>query len=359
MTSKERFLTTINHKISDRVPLMDWILSQNIYKNILGKKLCNYDILEILKCSKFLGHDAIWVPMDPASEKEVDQNIFKDEEWGTFYKVTSEVSWPHKTPFDYSVRSPKDLNRIINPNPYNINKYKSIIELVKEIKIKNEDIAIIYGIPGILTHTLYILGLRRFCEWIYDYPKKILEILNLIYEYIKEVVQIVIKLGADAILIGDDMGHKSGLLFNPVFLISNYFPLLAKIVKITKEKNIPFILHSDGKIDLVLQEIVDAGIDALNPIENGVEGMEIEKLKKKFGKSICFIGNLNSKTILTMGNTEDIDKAVKNLIFNVGYCGGLVVASDHSLTDSMPFENILQIKIAVEKYGYYPLNIKL
>ena len=95
-------------------------------------------------------------------------------------------------------------------------------------------------------------------------------------------------------------------------------------------------------------------IDALNPIERKA-CMDIEKVKRDWGKKIALIGNLDLVHVLPNGTPAEVMTQVKDLIETVGTDGGYIVASEHSLNQNIPLENILAIRDAVQKYGGYPI----
>jgi len=116
-----------------------------------------------------------------------------------------------------------------------------------------------------------------------------------------------------------------------------FYPSLVKMIKTFKEAGaIKIIMHSDGNIESVLDMFVEAKIDGINPVEPKA-GMDIVKLKKKYGKKLSFIGGICNARVLPEGSKEKIVKQVCSVI-ELGKDGGVILAA-HSIGPDIPIEN--------------------
>ena len=116
-----------------------------------------------------------------------------------------------------------------------------------------------------------------------------------------------------------------------------------------------YIFHSDGKIDTYLPVLVDIGLQAVQALEASA-GVDLEGLKKRLGDQLCFIGGLDSSGVLTFGTAKDVEEDVKKCIKVAGYGGGYFVGPSHDVLNA-PYENVLAMRDAIEKYREYPLNL--
>ena len=116
--------------------------------------------------------------------------------------------------------------------------------------------------------------------------------------------------------------------------------------------------HSDGNLWLILDMILDAGPDALNPLEP-VAGMDMSAVKAHCGDRVCLVGNIDCGALLSHGTVEEVEKAVRECIATGGPGGGLILCSSNSIHSSVKPENYLVMVRAGRKYGKYPLYAKL
>ncbi len=115
------------------------------------------------------------------------------------------------------------------------------------------------------------------------------------------------------------------------------------------------VLHSCGKVDQYLPDLVDAGLNCLQSLE-ATAGVDLAGLKKSLGDRLCFMGGLDSSGVLTHGTPEDTVENVRNTIKKAGKGGGFFVGPSHDILN-MPWENVLAMRAAIEKYRKYPLKL--
>jgi uroporphyrinogen decarboxylase len=159
--------------------------------------------------------------------------------------------------------------------------------------------------------------------------------------------------GVDIIQFGDDIGSQGAMMISPNTWRRFLKPRLAKIIADVKTAN-PDVLvfyHSDGSFNPVIPDLIEIGIDILNPIQP--ESMNIAKLKKLYGDRLSFWGGIGVQTTLPFGTPDDVQSAVKRLIEDAGGGGGLVVSPAHVIEPDVPWENVETFVEAVRRYGSY------
>ncbi|MDP1992971.1 MAG: cobalamin-dependent protein [Syntrophales bacterium] len=159
-----------------------------------------------------------------------------------------------------------------------------------------------------------------------------------------------------AVLNPDDIAFNTGLLVHPKYLRKYLFPWYKKMGKICREKRIGFIFHSDGDCTEVMEDLIDCGFHAFNPIQPNA--MSIVEVKKKWGKKLCLIGNINLDSTLTLGTPEDVRAEVYERIRTIGPGGGYMVSSSNSITDYVPPENMKALLDATYEFGRYPIELE-
>jgi len=162
---------------------------------------------------------------------------------------------------------------------------------------------------------------------------------------------------AGAIWLGDDLAYSSDLMMNPLFFRKHVFPWYRRMADACRARGVPFMFHSDGKLDKVINDLVDCGISALHPIEP--KAMDIAEVKKAYGERLTLIGNIDLGYTLTRGTPDEVDAEVKERIRVIGEGGGYCVGSSNVVTDFVPIENYEAMRAAVLRYGEYPLDLML
>jgi methanogenic corrinoid protein MtbC1 len=159
-----------------------------------------------------------------------------------------------------------------------------------------------------------------------------------------------------AVLNPDDIAFNTGLLVHPKYLRKYVFPWYRKMGRICREKGIGFILHSDGDCTEVMDDLIDCGFHGFNPIQPNA--MDIVEVKKRWGKKLCLIGNINLDSTLTRGTPEDVRAEVYERIRTIGPGGGYMVASSNSITDYVPVKNMRALLDAAWEFGKYPIQLE-
>jgi uroporphyrinogen decarboxylase len=159
--------------------------------------------------------------------------------------------------------------------------------------------------------------------------------------------------GVAGIIVSDDYGFKTGPFFSPKMFKEYVLPFLTELVQTFAGLGVPVLLHSDGNINSLLDEIVATGISGLHPVEREA-GMDLADLKKRYGKEICLFGNVSSTTTLSRGTEQDVEREVKECLEIAAPGGGYVLGSDHSLHEGIPVSNILKMIETAKRHGKYP-----
>ena len=152
--------------------------------------------------------------------------------------------------------------------------------------------------------------------------------------------------------ISDDWGSTAGPLIAPVEFKEFFIPPFNKMVHGLKSLGFPVIMHNDGKIWDMLDDLVGTGIAAYNPIERGA-GMDLKKVKEQYADKLCCIGNVDNKVTLVQGTVEEVIAETKECIEIGKPNGGYILSSDHSFHDDIPIENIFAMIETAKKYGEY------
>ena len=153
----------------------------------------------------------------------------------------------------------------------------------------------------------------------------------------------------------DDLGAQHAPLFSPGAYRDIVKPLHREIIDLIKGRSrAKFFLHSCGAIRELIPDLIDIGVDALNPVQVSAEGMETAELKAEFGRDITFWGGtVDPQRTLARGTPEEVHDEVVRRIEELKPGGGFVIASVPNMQAQVPVENILAFWQAVEEAGTY------
>ena len=173
-----------------------------------------------------------------------------------------------------------------------------------------------------------------------------------------ELTKILADNGAELILIWDDYGFKNGPFMSPKNFRTYVFPWLKRICDAAHKRGSKILLHSDGDLMLLFEDIVNCGVDALNPIESTTANpdYDIFKLNEKYGDRITFVGNI-SPVMLAVGSISEIKEYSKRLIRELAPGGGYIFSSGHSINPAITLDRWEAVMEIREKYGSYPIEV--
>jgi uroporphyrinogen decarboxylase len=143
------------------------------------------------------------------------------------------------------------------------------------------------------------------------------------------------------ISVSEDMGSQTGLMFSPELIREHLFPGMKRMIDLAHGAGVYVFHHNDGAIMRILPELVDLGIDLLNPIQWRAKGMDRVKLKAEYGNRLVFHGGMDNQEILPFGSVDDVRKEVRDNLELLGKGGGYILAPCHNIQPVTPVENIL------------------
>jgi uroporphyrinogen decarboxylase len=186
-------------------------------------------------------------------------------------------------------------------------------------------------------------------------PRFIQEVMD---EYTNANIEIVKRFGeagVDIAFMLDDLGYKGQTLFSLKNLQEFIIPYYKKIYDECKKNGMFIVQHSCGKIDKVLPDLVDAGLNCIEALEPAA-GVDLTRLKETLGDRLCFMGGMDASRVLNFGTPKDVEDEVKRCIKAAASGGGYFAGPSHTILN-MPWENILAFRVSIEKYRKYPLNL--
>jgi hypothetical protein len=162
-----------------------------------------------------------------------------------------------------------------------------------------------------------------------------------------------------AIYLMEDFGTQNSMLISPkVFreLVAPYYKRLFSWIHTNTRWKVFF--HTDGAVYPIINDLIDCGIDILNPPQTNAKGMHPQKLKADFGDRLAFWGaGIETQDLLPFGTKEEIRTQVKDRINTFGRGGGYVFSTIHNIQCDVPIKNLVTLYEAYQEFGHYPLSI--
>ena len=155
----------------------------------------------------------------------------------------------------------------------------------------------------------------------------------------------------DTTYVAEDLGSQTSLLMSPATIQMILLPRIRRMIRLAHDCGIKVLYHTDGAARPVIPMLIEAGIDALNPIQWRCPGMEREALARDFGDKIAFHGAVDNQQTLPFGFPQDVRNEVAENIRIFGRAKGYVIAPCHNIQPITPTANILALYEAAWEYG--------
>nr|NQU90115.1 hypothetical protein [Bacteroidota bacterium] len=367
MTSRERILKTLDHSEPDKIP---YDLSGTTVTAITKTAFINAMKLRNLPCD-FTMHDDIQqivvpskqvldyldvdtVRLGPPRVYNIEEKAIKKgktisylDEWGITWSMNTESDFYFNENTAYPLQNAKtieDLKSYDFPNPDHTVDFGI---LRKELIVIPDDKALVVdrNCAGLFEMAFRIRGYENFymdlatsvkmAEYLID---KILEVKM---RYWDRVLSFAGK-RADIIAECDDLGTQQSLLVSPDMYRGILKPRQKKLLSFIKSKapQAKIFFHSCGAISEIIPDLIDVGVDILNPVQTNAVGMNAENLKKEFSKDICFWGGgVNTQETLPHGTPQQVKDNVKKSAEILAEDGGYVFSAIHNIQADVPAEN--------------------
>lgn len=382
MTSRERVIKALNHQIPDRVPIDLGGFQTGIHKKAYAELLSHLGIEEEIiildpvqqlakpseEILKRLRVDIRYIcahgPDDFKGEIEHntrDGKLWHDlkDEFGVVWSMPDEQGlYMDISHHPLAGATVADIGDYPFPDGSDPSRFTGVCEEAFKLR-KETPYAISTGIGGVVyEYCWYMRGLEQwfidmmenpaFCEALLDQMLKFW--LDYYTGFMAQVGGIV-----DVVMIGDDLAGQSGPLFSPDFYRKIVKPRQKKLVQYIKSLTKAKIwYHTCGSCFEYIPELIDNGIDILNPVQIGLVNMEPRKLKEMFGRQIVFWGGgIDAQHVLAFATPGEVREHVRrNLeIFKPG--GGYVFNNVHNIQVGVPPENIVALFDTAYEFGFY------
>ncbi len=382
MDSRERLQIALNHKEPDRVPfdLGATVLtsihhkSYNALRSYLGLPVIESnlmdivqqivsvddDVYELLKC------DVKNVASNPSSTyhreiKVMNGYSYFHDEWGIGWKMPVKGGWYYDM-FDHPLKHAETITDLENypwPDPSDDARFEGLAKRAVQAAQEEKQGVFISGISaGIMEIAAWMRGFDNyFVDFVANEKllvalmRKVMEIKMIYWERALALLED----NVDVVHEADDFAGQYKMLISPDTYRRIVKPLHKELFDFihahTKAK---LFFHSCGSIRPVIPDLIEIGVDILNPIQVSATGMDSAELKKEFGDDVVFWGGgVDTQRVLGDGTQEEVRAETKRRITDLAPGGGFVFAAVHNIQGNVPPENIMAMWETLQEYGVY------
>lgn len=263
------------------------------------------------------------------------------DEWGVTWNCieysTRFGKGKYTEPFGHPLADDSAVDRYKPPDPDRPELYAEAARVVNEFKDE-------YWIVGVCPTTIFesAWALRGYEQLMMDFlsdPELAERILDFTYCHHLVAAQKLVELGVDMVWLGDDVGSQNAMLISPEVWRRFLKPRMAALITTLKKTNpqVKVAYHSDGYIFPIVPELVEIGVDILNPVQPAA--MDPAILKRDFGDKLCFWGSLDLQHTLPYGTPDQVRSEVIERLDTLGKGGGLILGPTHNVQLDVPIEN--------------------
>ncbi|MCF7875776.1 uroporphyrinogen-III decarboxylase [Candidatus Bipolaricaulota bacterium] len=377
MNSRERVLAALNHEEPDRVPLDlgGWVTSMH---KIAYENLVNYLRKDAQEPDKFPTKYRLkdWIQQLPDIDESVLSRLgidtryvrpgspqgdsWKLDRWEDedYYYVTD--GWgvtrkkPKKEGLYYDIvfskcplkdATVKDLESYNWPDPEDPGFLKGVKDKAKEIKNDGYAVVADFNFESWYENCWYMRGYERFYKDMYKNPEFVDALLEKVSDlHVKFLDMILEEVGEylDVVMQGDDLANQDGPAMSLEMYRKFVKPKQAKVFDLINDKtDAKVFYHCCGSVKELLPELIDIGVDIINPVQVSAKGMDTEELEREFGEDLTFWGAIDTQKTLPMGSEKEVKEEVKKRVDDLSRDGGYVLTSVHNIQADVPPENIV------------------
>jgi uroporphyrinogen decarboxylase len=362
MKPRERVEIALHHEEPDRCPMQISFTPEFAKRlrqdmEVRGDRVHNpHGGGNTYELERALGEDMLLTSVGWANSYYMADEPYVDE-WGVGWTVH-----PYETPFglghyteiaSHPLADDEAINRYRPPDPDRPELYTDARQVIRDFKDE-------YWIVGVTVTTIFetawaLRGMEQMMLDMVTDPDLADLILEIPYQYHLSAARRLVEMGVDMIWIGDDVGTQHQMLISPQMWRKYFKWRMASFIQELKSINpsLKVAYHSDGDISRIIPELVEIGLDVLNPIQPA--SMDPARVKKAFGNRLCFWGTIDEQHTLPFGSPTDVQAEVLERLRTTGRGGGLILAPTHHVQLDTPLENFRAMVDTIQGTPYAAL----
>ena len=366
LSPKERVLKAINLEEPDRVPVFITITPQVAAKlsqflaiprythpdSPLAENRISYTELLVQLGNDIVGIGACSPKNDPT--REIGDGIYTNE-WKIKYKKMGFYVEMIEHPLAHA-ETISDVEKYDFPDPLAAGRYNHAKRMVAKYAAQ-------HAICGDAETTIfetswYLVGMEKFLIDLSMRKPYVFALMDRVKEYSIGVAKELIKLGADIIWLGDDMGTQDGMMISPQMWREIFKERMRFVINELKKENpkVKIAYHCCGSYFPIMQDLIEIGVDIFNALQPKAHNMDLKKIKDSFGTRVSLFGGIDIQEVVPFGSLADIEREVKRVIREAAAGGGYILAGAHNIQPDTSVGKVEKLFEFAKKYGSYPLK---
>lgn len=386
MNSRERVLTALNHKEPDRVPFdMGGTVATGIqakayrrlrqYLGLPEKEITIIDMLQQLALvdddvMERLGSDVRNISPRSTASFKIELKDTPDGQYRYFYDEY-QIGW--RMPIDGGMYydmfghpisgeiTPETVDAYKLPDPLDPARFAGLREASQKV-LEQEKRALVIGnmSAGIFELLLWTRGFKDgYADWAGnpELSRKLLrKYMDLQLAYWEKMFEVMQGIPIDVVQMADDLAGQNGLLISPRSYRKQLKPFHKEMFDYIHSKSgAKIFFHSCGSIRTLIPDLIEIGVDILNPVQVNAANMDSAELKREYGKDICFWGGgVDTQMAFDENHTPtEVRADVRKRLADFMPGGGFIFSTVHNIQGNVPPENIMAMWDTIQEYGGY------
>jgi uroporphyrinogen decarboxylase len=385
VNSKERMLKALNHEEADRVPLdlggtLVSSINYKTYQGLLSLLGINHgrdvQFLDIVQQIAVMDEDVLQklgvdvrgvlvrAPSNWQFDLHEDENdSYFEDQWGIGWRMPKETGlyydlYRHPLPGS----DPADIDRYPWPDPRDPARWEGMVDEAKALH-DAEEYFVVLGSTGLTA------GLLQTSQWLQGYVDHFTNLAGspaFMHRLLEKLMELdigfwdsflpVVGPYLDMVMYADDFAGQNGMLMSMKMYREYFKDRYRQIFAVIRERapHVKLFFHSCGAIYDFIPELIDLGVDIVNPVQVSAAGMDTKQLKSEYGKDLVFWGGgVDTQRVLPRGTAQEVRDEVKRRIDDLAPGGGFVFNTVHNIQGDVPPENVMAMHEAFLEYGAY------
>jgi uroporphyrinogen decarboxylase len=382
MKSRERVLAAINHKEPDRVPYDlgstavtgIHVKAYRALRDYLGLPAVEPKVFNMLEQIAVVDDDVLArLKVDVKAVSAVSSGVFeieiKDREDCTYFYDEYQIGWRmpkdgglYYDMFDHPLKgniTVADVERFQWPDPCAPGRFEGLSAEARRVAEEEQRAVVVGSVsPGLLEMAAWLRGFVSYFTDVASNEKLLCAILDKVVELKIAYWGRALELAGDYIDVAqeaDDFAGQDRLLLSPNAYRCLVKPRHRRVHDfIHAHSKAKVFFHSCGSVRKAIPDLIEAGVDILNPVQVSAAGMDSAELKREYGKDLVFWGGgVDTQRILPNGTPQQVREEVKRRLHDLMPGGGLVFNPVHNIQADVPPENIIAMWNTLQEYGVY------
>jgi uroporphyrinogen decarboxylase len=280
--------------------------------------------------------------------------------WGTRWRKPVSSLYYDMVEFPIKDATMDDLKRYRWPDPHDPGRTDGLRERARRLA-EETDYAVVLDVTGfgVFEQGWALRGFENFLADLIAEPEFAEALIQGVADYqIALYDHVLAEVGpyVQVVMVAEDLGTQTAPMVSPKTYRRMIKPAQKRVWQFIKSRtDAQLFLHSCGSVRAFIPDLIEIGVDILNPVQVAATGMDPKELKAEFGKDLTFWGGgCDTQKVLTFGTPDEVEAEVRQRIAELAPGGGFVFNQIHNVQPQVPAENIVRMLDAALEYGRYP-----